>query len=166
MCLQISVEAPWLSNIQASCVVISQGMLTCVDSATVSLYMLDLHMQSEMTQIPLQVPAKIKPKLSCEPYPLVWDGLHFSLIYLHFSAYTMEPSVFIPTSFSLCKCFSLCFTVWYHLSSSSHWDLKLPLASIQSWCPPSPTQPSSRCQSSSFSSGLNITCFSSSTMDR
>ncbi|XP_037629125.1 ER membrane protein complex subunit 1 isoform X1 [Sebastes umbrosus] len=51
---QISVEAPWLSNIQASCAVIGQGMLTCVDSATVSLYMLDLQLQSQMTQIPLQ----------------------------------------------------------------------------------------------------------------
>ncbi|XP_031142151.1 ER membrane protein complex subunit 1 isoform X1 [Sander lucioperca] len=51
---QISVEAPWLSNIQASCSVIDQGVLTCVDSATVSLYMLDLHLQSQMTQIPLQ----------------------------------------------------------------------------------------------------------------
>uniref|UniRef100_A0A8C2WRY9 ER membrane protein complex subunit 1 n=1 Tax=Cyclopterus lumpus TaxID=8103 RepID=A0A8C2WRY9_CYCLU len=51
---QISVEAPWLSNIQASCVVIGQGMLTCVDSAAVSLYTLDLHVQSQMTQIPLQ----------------------------------------------------------------------------------------------------------------
>ncbi|KAI3357283.1 hypothetical protein L3Q82_015736 [Scortum barcoo] len=51
---QISVEALWLSNIQASCVVIGQGVLTCVDSPTLSLYMLDLHEQSQMTQIPLQ----------------------------------------------------------------------------------------------------------------
>ncbi|XP_035502165.2 ER membrane protein complex subunit 1 isoform X1 [Scophthalmus maximus] len=51
---QISVEAPWLSDIQASCAVVDQGILTCVDSATVSLYMLDLHVQSQMTQIPLQ----------------------------------------------------------------------------------------------------------------
>ncbi|XP_056279618.1 ER membrane protein complex subunit 1 [Pseudoliparis swirei] len=51
---QISVEAPWLSNIQASCVVIGRGMLTCVDSAAVSLYTLDLHVQSQMTQISLQ----------------------------------------------------------------------------------------------------------------
>ncbi|XP_034551243.1 ER membrane protein complex subunit 1 isoform X1 [Notolabrus celidotus] len=51
---QISVEAPWLSDIQANCVVIGQGMLTCVDSPTVSLYMLDLHEQAQMTQIPLQ----------------------------------------------------------------------------------------------------------------
>ncbi|XP_041655802.1 ER membrane protein complex subunit 1 isoform X2 [Cheilinus undulatus] len=51
---QISVEAPWLSNIQSSCVVVDKGMLVCVDSPSVSLYMLDLHLQSQMTQIPLQ----------------------------------------------------------------------------------------------------------------
>lgn len=51
---QFSVDAPWLSNIQASCVVVGQGMLTCVDSATMSLYTLDLHLQLQMTQIPLQ----------------------------------------------------------------------------------------------------------------
>uniref|UniRef100_A0A8C9Y4B1 ER membrane protein complex subunit 1 n=1 Tax=Sander lucioperca TaxID=283035 RepID=A0A8C9Y4B1_SANLU len=50
----IQMYTPWLSNIQASCSVIDQGVLTCVDSATVSLYMLDLHLQSQMTQIPLQ----------------------------------------------------------------------------------------------------------------
>lgn len=55
-CLQISVEAPWLSNIQASCAVIGKGMLMCVDPATVSLYMLDLHAESQMTQVLLQVP--------------------------------------------------------------------------------------------------------------
>uniref|UniRef100_A0A8C9Y5W2 ER membrane protein complex subunit 1 n=1 Tax=Sander lucioperca TaxID=283035 RepID=A0A8C9Y5W2_SANLU len=51
----IQMYTPWLSNIQASCSVIDQGVLTCVDSATVSLYMLDLHLQSQMTQIPLQL---------------------------------------------------------------------------------------------------------------
>nr|XP_040049518.1 ER membrane protein complex subunit 1 isoform X1 [Gasterosteus aculeatus aculeatus] len=51
---QTSVEAPWLSDIQGSCAVIGRGMLTCVDSPAVSLYTLDLHGQSEMTQIPLQ----------------------------------------------------------------------------------------------------------------
>uniref|UniRef100_A0A4W6G6K8 ER membrane protein complex subunit 1 n=1 Tax=Lates calcarifer TaxID=8187 RepID=A0A4W6G6K8_LATCA len=50
----ILIHSPWLSNIQASCAVVGQGILTCVDSATVSLYILDLHMQSQMTQIPLQ----------------------------------------------------------------------------------------------------------------
>ncbi|XP_013857129.1 ER membrane protein complex subunit 1 isoform X1 [Austrofundulus limnaeus] len=51
---QISVDAPWLSNIPASCAVIGQGMLTCVDSTTMSLYTLDLYQQLQMTQIPLQ----------------------------------------------------------------------------------------------------------------
>uniref|UniRef100_A0A1A8N2Z0 ER membrane protein complex subunit 1 n=1 Tax=Nothobranchius pienaari TaxID=704102 RepID=A0A1A8N2Z0_9TELE len=51
---QVSVEAPWLSSILASCSVISRGLLTCVDSTTMSLYTLDLHLQLEMTQIPLQ----------------------------------------------------------------------------------------------------------------
>ncbi|KAG8002797.1 ER membrane protein complex subunit 1 [Nibea albiflora] len=51
---QVSVEAPWLSNIQTSCTVIGPGMLTCMDPASVSLFMLDLHLESEMTQIPLQ----------------------------------------------------------------------------------------------------------------
>uniref|UniRef100_A0AAQ5XU09 ER membrane protein complex subunit 1 n=1 Tax=Amphiprion ocellaris TaxID=80972 RepID=A0AAQ5XU09_AMPOC len=52
--VNMSVEAPWLYNIQASCVVVGQGMLTCVDSAGVSFYMLDLHLQLQMTQVPLQ----------------------------------------------------------------------------------------------------------------
>uniref|UniRef100_A0A7N6FKE4 ER membrane protein complex subunit 1 n=1 Tax=Anabas testudineus TaxID=64144 RepID=A0A7N6FKE4_ANATE len=51
---QISVDAPWLSSIQANCAVVGQGILTCVDSATMSLYMLDLQTQSQMTQILLQ----------------------------------------------------------------------------------------------------------------
>uniref|UniRef100_A0A8C5EU06 ER membrane protein complex subunit 1 n=1 Tax=Gouania willdenowi TaxID=441366 RepID=A0A8C5EU06_GOUWI len=51
---QTSVEAPWLSNIQTSCAVVGQGMITCVDSLTMSLYTLDMHTQSKMTQIPLQ----------------------------------------------------------------------------------------------------------------
>lgn len=58
-CPQVSVEAPWLSNIQGSCAVISKGMLTCVDPAAVSLYILDLHAESQMTQVPLQVPPRI-----------------------------------------------------------------------------------------------------------
>ncbi|XP_068601066.1 ER membrane protein complex subunit 1 [Brachionichthys hirsutus] len=51
---QISVDAPWLSNIPSSCAVIGNGMLTCVDPVAVSLYMLDLNEESRMTQIPLQ----------------------------------------------------------------------------------------------------------------
>ncbi|XP_054637917.1 ER membrane protein complex subunit 1 [Dunckerocampus dactyliophorus] len=52
---QISAEAPWLSNIQASCAVVGQGILTCVDAASASLYTVDVHAQSQMTQIPLQL---------------------------------------------------------------------------------------------------------------
>ncbi|KAM4610374.1 ER membrane protein complex subunit 1 [Polymixia lowei] len=72
---QVSVEAPWLSNIQASCAVIGQGVLLCVDPATVSLYMLDLQLDSQMTQIPLQslgleVSAGFQPVLvSTQPNP-------------------------------------------------------------------------------------------------
>uniref|UniRef100_A0A8C2WK34 ER membrane protein complex subunit 1 n=1 Tax=Cyclopterus lumpus TaxID=8103 RepID=A0A8C2WK34_CYCLU len=78
------ILTPWLSNIQASCVVIGQGMLTCVDSAAVSLYTLDLHVQSQMTQIPLQVPTTMKPKafyfikLPDVSSSLVWTGLNLT----------------------------------------------------------------------------------------
>ncbi|KAM8830713.1 ER membrane protein complex subunit 1 [Synchiropus picturatus] len=51
---QMSVEAPWLSNIQSSCTSVSQGFLTCVDSTTVSLYTLNLQAGGQMVQIPLQ----------------------------------------------------------------------------------------------------------------
>ncbi|CAL8319167.1 unnamed protein product [Merluccius merluccius] len=51
---QVTVEAPWLSDLGANCVVVGQGVLMCVDVATLSLYTLDLHLDSEMTQIPLQ----------------------------------------------------------------------------------------------------------------
>lgn len=57
---QVSVEAPWLSNIPASCAVVGQGTLMCVDSTTMSLNTLDLHQQLQMTQIPLQVSSKPK----------------------------------------------------------------------------------------------------------
>lgn len=75
-CLQISVEAPWLSNIQASCAVIGKGMLTCVDPAAASLYMLDLHVDSQMTQLPLQVYTKLNLFLlsNCPVYPMLWFG--------------------------------------------------------------------------------------------
>ncbi|XP_041859597.1 ER membrane protein complex subunit 1 isoform X2 [Melanotaenia boesemani] len=66
---QVSVEAPWLSDIPTSCTVVGQGILTCVDSITMSLYTLDLHVQSQMTQIPLQ-------SLGLE----VVAGFHLSLV--------------------------------------------------------------------------------------
>ncbi|XP_061538372.1 ER membrane protein complex subunit 1 [Phycodurus eques] len=72
---QVSVEAPWLSNIQASCAVVGQGILMCVDGASASLYTLDIHTQTQMTQIPLQslgldVTPDIRPVLvSTQPNP-------------------------------------------------------------------------------------------------
>lgn len=54
-CFQISVDAPWLSDIQSSCALIGKGTLICVDPAAVSLHMIDLHSEAEMTQMPLQV---------------------------------------------------------------------------------------------------------------
>ncbi|KAM9786088.1 ER membrane protein complex subunit 1 [Neosynchiropus ocellatus] len=51
---QMSVEAPWLSNIQTSCTSVGQGIVTCVDSTTVSLYTLNLQAGGQMVQIPLQ----------------------------------------------------------------------------------------------------------------
>uniref|UniRef100_A0A8C7XT34 ER membrane protein complex subunit 1 n=1 Tax=Oryzias sinensis TaxID=183150 RepID=A0A8C7XT34_9TELE len=52
---QSSVEAPWLSSIPESCQIVDQEMLICVDSTTMSLYTLDLTLQLQMNQIPLQV---------------------------------------------------------------------------------------------------------------
>ncbi|XP_061639785.1 ER membrane protein complex subunit 1 [Phyllopteryx taeniolatus] len=72
---QVSVEAPWLSNIRASCAVVGQGILMCVDGASASLYTLDIHTQTQMTQIPLQslgldVTPDIRPVLvSTQPNP-------------------------------------------------------------------------------------------------
>ncbi|XP_035238782.1 ER membrane protein complex subunit 1 isoform X1 [Anguilla anguilla] len=53
---QRSVEAPWLSSLQASCVVVGAGILTCVDPSTLSLYTLPLLSEesAEMNQVPLQ----------------------------------------------------------------------------------------------------------------
>ncbi|XP_023812246.1 ER membrane protein complex subunit 1 isoform X1 [Oryzias latipes] len=51
---QSSVEAPWLSSIPESCQIVDQEMLICVDSTTMSLYTLDLTLQLQMNQIPLQ----------------------------------------------------------------------------------------------------------------
>ncbi|KAF6735413.1 ER membrane protein complex subunit 1 [Oryzias melastigma] len=51
---QSSVEAPWLSSIPESCQMVDQDLLICVDSTTMSLYTLDLKLQLQMNQIPLQ----------------------------------------------------------------------------------------------------------------
>ncbi|XP_067096522.1 ER membrane protein complex subunit 1 [Osmerus mordax] len=51
---QRSVEAPWLSSLQGSCVVVGQGTLVCVDPVTMALYTLPLQTEGQMNQILLQ----------------------------------------------------------------------------------------------------------------
>lgn len=154
-CLQISVEAPWLSNIQGRCTVIGKAMLTCVDAPTVSLYMLDLHADTEMTQIHLQV-TKVNSKFSfCK---IVTCILCFSLGMSQFIFFlTLEVFFFANTLLAF-------YTECFPFSSSSHWDLRSPLASIQFWSPPSPTQHDSHCLSSSCSLDPRTLCSSSSTV--
>lgn len=158
-CPQISVEAPWLSKIQGRCTVIGKGMLTCVDAPTVSLYMLNLHADTQMTQIHLQV-TKVNSKLfilqNCNVYPVLWSG-HVPLYFIfYFPTQTLEVFFFVNTLLAF-------YTECFPFSSSSHWDLRSPLASIQFWSPPNPTQHDSRCLSSSCSLDPRTLCSSSST---
>uniref|UniRef100_A0A8D0CHR7 ER membrane protein complex subunit 1 n=1 Tax=Scleropages formosus TaxID=113540 RepID=A0A8D0CHR7_SCLFO len=53
---QRSVDAPWLSSIQARCTVVGQGVLICADASTLSLYMLPLSSEEPvgLQQVPLQ----------------------------------------------------------------------------------------------------------------
>ncbi|XP_030624963.1 ER membrane protein complex subunit 1 [Chanos chanos] len=53
---QTSVEAPWMSSLESSCVVVGPGVLLCVDPVTLSLYTLPLQSEesTEMNQILLQ----------------------------------------------------------------------------------------------------------------
>uniref|UniRef100_A0A673WQ95 ER membrane protein complex subunit 1 n=1 Tax=Salmo trutta TaxID=8032 RepID=A0A673WQ95_SALTR len=55
---QRSVEAPWLSSVESSCVVVGHGVLMCVDPATFALYTLPIQAEDtpEFSQILLQVP--------------------------------------------------------------------------------------------------------------
>ncbi|TSM04833.1 ER membrane protein complex subunit 1 [Bagarius yarrelli] len=74
---QKSVDTPWLSSLQSSCVVVSAGILLCVDLSTQSMYTLPLHSegQPKVTQIPLQtvdleVASGFQPRLiSTQPHP-------------------------------------------------------------------------------------------------
>ncbi|KAK3519101.1 hypothetical protein QTP70_016312 [Hemibagrus guttatus] len=74
---QRSVDAPWLSSLQSSCVVVGAGMLLCVDPSTESMYTLPLQSeeQPKVTQIPLQtvgleVASGFQPRLiSTQPHP-------------------------------------------------------------------------------------------------
>uniref|UniRef100_A0A674BIH6 ER membrane protein complex subunit 1 n=1 Tax=Salmo trutta TaxID=8032 RepID=A0A674BIH6_SALTR len=74
---QRSVEAPWLSSVESSCVVVGQGMLVCVDPATLALYTLPIQAEEtpHFNQIPLQsldleVSPGFQPVLvSSQPHP-------------------------------------------------------------------------------------------------
>ncbi|MCI4387380.1 hypothetical protein PGIGA_G00073390 [Pangasianodon gigas] len=74
---QRSVDAPWVSSLQSSCVVVGPGMLLCVDPSTESMYTLPLQSEDlpKATQIPLQtvgleVASGFQPRLiSTQPHP-------------------------------------------------------------------------------------------------
>lgn len=51
---QRSIEAPWLSDVQDSCVLVGAGQLVCADLATQSLYLLSLKEETPVNQILLQ----------------------------------------------------------------------------------------------------------------
>lgn len=110
-CLQISVEAPWISNVQESCTVIGKGMLICVDPSAASLYMLDLHADSEMTQVLLQVTKVNFSHFISENSNVIF----FTTLKVLLFVYTFLAFFFNLLPFSPC----------------SHSGLGLPLASIQ-----------------------------------
>ncbi|XP_029580082.1 ER membrane protein complex subunit 1 isoform X2 [Salmo trutta] len=74
---QRSVEAPWLSSVESSCVVVGHGVLMCVDPATFALYTLPIQAEDtpEFSQILLQsldleVSPGFQPVLvSSQPHP-------------------------------------------------------------------------------------------------
>uniref|UniRef100_A0AAZ3SF61 ER membrane protein complex subunit 1 n=1 Tax=Oncorhynchus tshawytscha TaxID=74940 RepID=A0AAZ3SF61_ONCTS len=67
---QRSVEAPWLSSVESSCVVIGQGVLMCVDPATLALYTLPIQAEEapQFNQILLQV-TPVQPRLESVVFP-------------------------------------------------------------------------------------------------
>ncbi|KAL1020636.1 hypothetical protein UPYG_G00002730 [Umbra pygmaea] len=74
---QRSVEAPWLSSLESSCVMVGQGMLTCVDLSTQAIYILPvtnentpLFSQVLLQSLDLQVSVGFQPVLvSSQPRP-------------------------------------------------------------------------------------------------
>nr|XP_046200723.1 ER membrane protein complex subunit 1-like isoform X1 [Oncorhynchus gorbuscha] len=74
---QRSVEAPWLSSVESSCVVIGQGVLMCVDPATLALYTLPIQAEEApqfnqilLRSLDLEVSPGFQPVLvSSQPHP-------------------------------------------------------------------------------------------------
>eukprot|EP00063_Salmo_salar_P014844 XP_013989679.1 PREDICTED: ER membrane protein complex subunit 1-like [Salmo salar] len=105
---QRSVEAPWLSSVESSCVVVGHGLLMCVDPATFALYTLPIQAEDtpEFSQILLQsldleVSPGFQPVLvSSQPHParsplseffLQLGPDHHVLLQLNADGYTIAP---------------------------------------------------------------------------
>ncbi|XP_064818500.1 ER membrane protein complex subunit 1-like [Oncorhynchus masou masou] len=105
---QRSVEAPWLSSVESSCVVIGQGVLMCVDPATLSLYTLPIPAEEApqfnhilLQSLDLEVSPGFQPVLvSSQPHParspiseffLQLGPDHHVLLQLNADGYTIAP---------------------------------------------------------------------------
>uniref|UniRef100_A0A8L0DRK5 ER membrane protein complex subunit 1 n=1 Tax=Oncorhynchus mykiss TaxID=8022 RepID=A0A8L0DRK5_ONCMY len=92
---QRSVEAPWLSSVESSCVVVGHGVLMCVDTATLALYALPIQ------SLDLEVSPGFQPVLvSSQPHParspiseffLQLGPDHHVLLQLNADGYTIAP---------------------------------------------------------------------------
>ncbi|KAM9430719.1 ER membrane protein complex subunit 1-like [Salvelinus alpinus] len=105
---QRSVEAPWLSSVESSCVVVGQGMLMCVDPATLALYTLPIQAEETpqfnqilLQSLDLEVSPGFRPVLvSSQPHParspiseffLQLGPDHHVLLQLDADGYTIAP---------------------------------------------------------------------------
>ncbi|CAB1335856.1 unnamed protein product, partial [Coregonus sp. 'balchen'] len=105
---QRSVEAPWLSSVESSCMVVGRGVLMCVDPASLSLYTLPIQAEetSQFSQIllrslDLEVSPGFQPVLvSSQPHParsplseffLQLGPDHHILLQLHDDGSTIAP---------------------------------------------------------------------------
>uniref|UniRef100_A0A4W5P6Z7 ER membrane protein complex subunit 1 n=1 Tax=Hucho hucho TaxID=62062 RepID=A0A4W5P6Z7_9TELE len=105
---QRSVEAPWLSSVESSCVVVGQGMLMCVDPGTLALYTLPIQAeetpqfsQTLLQSLDLEVSPGFQPVLvSSQPHParspiseffLQLGPHHHVLLQLNGDGYTIAP---------------------------------------------------------------------------
>ncbi|XP_041701290.1 ER membrane protein complex subunit 1 [Coregonus clupeaformis] len=105
---QRSVEAPWLSRVESSCVVVGQGVLMCVDLAPLALYTLPIQAEETpqfsrilLQSLDLEVSPGFQPVLvSSQPHParsplseffLQLGPDHHILLQLHDDGSTIAP---------------------------------------------------------------------------
>uniref|UniRef100_A0A8K9XBH8 ER membrane protein complex subunit 1 n=1 Tax=Oncorhynchus mykiss TaxID=8022 RepID=A0A8K9XBH8_ONCMY len=105
---QRSVEAPWLSSVESSCVVVGHGVLMCVDTATLALYALPIQAEEApqfnqilLQSLDLEVSPGFQPVLvSSQPHParspiseffLQLGPDHHVLLQLNADGYTIAP---------------------------------------------------------------------------